>query len=93
MMFGGFGRAIHSTSLTFVSQAAYDRGIHETLKLSKLIAPVSKCRGLSKADMIHNDFLPNITVDPETYEVRVDGVLITCEPAAVLPMAQRYFLF
>jgi urease alpha subunit len=92
-MFGGFGRAIHSTSFTFVSKTAYDRGIHETLKLSKMVAPVSKCRNLTKAHMIHNDFLPNITVDPETYEVRVDGNLITCEPAAVLPMAQRYFLF
>ncbi|MDZ4764733.1 MAG: urease subunit alpha [Chloroflexota bacterium] len=93
MMFGGFGRAIHSTSLTFVSKAAYERGIHQQLKLSKLIAPVSNCRGLTKAHLIHNDFLPNISVDPETYEVRVDGELITCEPAAVLPMAQRYFLF
>jgi urease subunit alpha len=92
-MFGGFGRAIHSTSLTFLSKAAYERGVQETLRLSKMVAPVSNCRGLTKAQMIHNDFLPNITVDPETYEVRVDGSLITCEPAAVLPMAQRYFLF
>ncbi len=92
-MFGGFGRAIHSTSLTFVSKAAYERGVHETLKLSKLIAPVSNCRNLTKAHLIHNDFLPNIIVDPETYEVRVDGEIITCEPADVLPMAQRYFLF
>ena len=92
-MFGGFGRAIGSTSYTFVSKAAYDNGIGRTLGLSKQIAPVSKCRHLSKADMIHNDFLPKITVDPETYEVRVDGEIITCEPAATLPMAQRYFLF
>jgi urease subunit alpha len=92
-MFGGFGRAIQSTSITFVSQAAYQRGVHETLKLAKQIVPVSKTRGLTKANMIHNDFLPNITVDPETYDVRVDGNIITCEPAASLPMTQRYFLF
>lgn len=92
-MFGGFGRAIQSTSITFLSQAAYKLGVHETLKLAKQIVPVSKTRGLTKANMIHNDFLPNITVDPETYDVRVDGNIITCEPAATLPMTQRYFLF
>jgi urease subunit alpha len=92
-MFGGFGRAISSTSYTFVSKAAYDRGIHKDLNLHKLIAPVGNCRGLTKATMIHNDLLPNITVDPETYEVRVDGDVLTCEPAATLPLAQRYFLF
>lgn len=92
-MFGGFGRAISSTTYTFVSKAAYELGVHKTLGLQKMVAPVTNCRGLTKADMIHNDFLPNIAVDPETYEVRVDGEIITCEPAAVLPMAQRYFLF
>jgi urease subunit alpha len=92
-MFGGYGRAIHSTSVTFMSQAAVERGVPEALKLGKIIAPVSNCRGLTKAHMIHNDFLPNISVDPETYEVRVDGQIITCEPAASLPLAQRYFLF
>ncbi|HEX2621476.1 MAG TPA: urease subunit alpha [Phototrophicaceae bacterium] len=92
-MFGGFGRAISSTSYTFVSKAAYERGVHKDLGLSKLVAPVQHCRGLTKASMIHNDFLPNIAVDPETYEVRVDGEIITCEPATSLPMAQRYFLF
>jgi urease subunit alpha len=92
-MFGGYGRAIQSTTYTFVSKAAYDRGIKEELGLLKMVAPVKNCRNLTKADMIHNDFLPNITVDPETYEVRVDGDIITCEPAATLPMAQRYFLF
>ncbi len=92
-MFGGFGRAISSTSYTFVSKAAYDRGIHKELNLHKMVAPVGNCRGLTKAAMIHNDFLPNITVDPETYEVRVDGEILTCEPAETLPLAQRYFLF
>ncbi len=92
-MFGGFGRAVQSTSYTFVSKAAHERGIKDELGLHKLFAPVSKCRGLTKANMIHNDFLPNITVDAETYEVKVDGELITCEPATTLPMSQRYFLF
>ncbi len=92
-MFGGFGRATASTTYTFVSRAAYERGVHKDLGLNKLVAPVANCRGLTKADMIHNDFLPDIAVDPETYEVRVNGDIITCEPASVLPMAQRYFLF
>jgi len=92
-MFGGFGRAISSTSYTFVSKAAFERGVHKELGLQKQIAPVANCRKLTKVDMIHNDFLPHITVDPETYEVRVDGEIITCEPAATLPMSQRYFLF
>jgi urease alpha subunit len=92
-MFGGFGRAISSTTYTFISKAAYERKVHEELGLQKLVAPVAGCRGLTKASMIHNDFLPEISVDPETYEVHVNGEIITCEPAAVLPMAQRYFLF
>lgn len=92
-MFGGFGRAIASTSYTFISKAAEKAGIPQMLGLQKRIATVADCRELRKADLIHNDFLPNISVDPETYEVRVDGDIITCEPAASLPMAQRYFLF
>ncbi len=92
-MFGGYGRALSSTSYTFVSKAGFDHGIHEALKLQRQVAPVGNCRGLTKADMIHNDFLPNISVDPETYEVRVDGEILTCEPAATLPLAQKYFLF
>jgi urease alpha subunit len=92
-MFGGFGRAIQTTSYTFLSQAGYNAGVHQQLGLQKLIAPVQNCRNLTKANMIHNDFLPNISVDPETYEVRVDGEIITCEPASTLPMTQRYFLF
>ena len=92
-MFGSFGRALSSTSYTFVSKAAFDRGIAKELGLQKHIAPVANCRHLTKHDMIHNDFLPKIAVDPETYEVRVDGEIITCEPAVTLPMSQRYFLF
>jgi urease subunit alpha len=92
-MFGSFGRAISSTNYTFVSKAGYEAGIHEQLGLHKQIAIVQNTRSIGKRDMIHNDYLPNITVDPETYEVRVDGAIITCEPATSLPMAQRYFLF
>jgi len=92
-MFGSYGGALHSTSLTFVSKAAADAGIPGKLGLKKHAVAVKKCRGLTKRDMIHNDALPRMEVDPDTYEVRADGVLLTCEPAQVLPMAQRYFLF
>ncbi|MFC0333287.1 urease subunit alpha [Paenibacillus sepulcri] len=93
MMFGAFGKANSNSSITFVSQAAYDRGIARELGLSKRVEPVRGCRSVTKKDMIHNDATPKIEVDPETYEVKVDGVPATCEPAEVLPMAQRYFLF
>ncbi len=92
-MYGSYGRAVQSTSLTFVSKAALEAGVPAKLGLKKHFSAVKKCRGLSKTDMIHNDALPKIEVDAETYEVRADGVLLTCEPATVLPMAQRYFLF
>jgi urease subunit alpha len=92
-MFGSFGGALHSTSVTFVSKAALAAGIPAKIGLKKTAVAVSKCRGLTKRDMINNDALPRMEVDPDTYEVRADGVLLTCEPAAVLPMAQRYFLF
>ena len=92
-MFGAFGRATHSTSLTFVSAAALEREIPKQLGLEKTAVAVGHCRDIGKANMIHNDATPNIEVDPETYEVRADGELLTCEPAQVLPMAQRYFLF
>ncbi|MDQ4060920.1 MAG: urease subunit alpha, partial [Pseudomonadota bacterium] len=93
-MFGAFGRAVASSSVTFVSQAAFEAGIKERLNLARSVLPVKNTRGgISKASMIHNDACPVIKVDPETYEVRADGVLLTCEPAKVLPMAQRYFLF
>ena len=92
-MFGGFGRAPFTTSLTFVSQAALDRGVPKSLHLQKTIAAVKHCRSIGKRDLKLNDALPRIEVDPETYEVRADGQLLSCEPLAVLPMAQRYFLF
>jgi urease subunit alpha len=92
-MFASFGGAIAGTSLTFVSQAALDLDIKGRLNLQKPAIAVSGTRNISKRDMKHNDLLPRIEVDPETYEVRADGELLTCEPAEVLPMAQRYFLF
>jgi urease subunit alpha len=92
-MFGSFGGALHSTSLIFVSRAAMNAGVRETLGLKKRAVAVNHCRGLTKRDMINNDALPRIEVDPDTYEVRADGVLLTCEAAHILPMAQRYFLF
>jgi urease subunit alpha len=92
MMFGGFGGGLKK-SFTFVSQAAFDAGIGEQLKLNKTLIVAKNMRNVRKKDMIHNDYLPKMHVDPETYEVRADGELLTCEPAKVLPMAQRYFLF
>jgi urease subunit alpha len=92
-MFAAFGRSLTQSSITFVSQVAYDRGIAEKLGLQKRIIPVRGCRSITKKDMIHNDGTPVIEVNPETYEVKVDGETITCEPATELPMTQRYFLF
>jgi urease subunit alpha len=92
-MFGSFGRAMTSTSLTFVSQAALRGDIGDELSLRKRLAAVQHCRGVKKADMVHNAYLPKMEIDPQTYSVRADGQLLTCEPATVLPMAHRYFLF
>jgi urease subunit alpha len=92
-MFGSYGRAVGATSMTFVSQVAHDLGIADRLGLQKQVVPVKNTRQLSKRDMKLNDLLPQIEVDPETYEVRANGELLTCEPATILPMAQRYFLF
>ncbi|MGB7444641.1 MAG: urease subunit alpha [Coleofasciculaceae cyanobacterium] len=92
-MFGSFGGAVAATSVTFVSQAAIDREIPSQIGLQKTAVAVKNTRHLSKGDMKLNDVLPQIEVDPETYEVRADGELLVCEPATVLPMAQRYFLF
>ncbi|MEH2318989.1 urease subunit alpha [Nostoc sp.] len=92
-MFGSFAGARHATSLTFVSQAALENEIPSQLGLQKTAVAVSGTRQLSKRDMKLNDALPHIEVDPETYEVRANGELLICEPATVLPMAQRYFLF
>jgi urease subunit alpha len=92
-MFGSFAGARHATSLTFVSQAALEKEIPSQLGLQKAAVAVSGTRQLSKRDMKLNDALPHIEVDAETYQVRADGELLICEPATVLPMAQRYFLF
>jgi len=92
-MFGNFGGAIAATSVTFISQAALDQGIRDRIQLRKPAVAVSNTRQIGKADLKLNDYLPAMEVDPETYEVRADGQLLTCEPATVLPMAQRYFLF
>ena len=92
-MFGSFGGATAATSLTFVSKAALEAEIPARLGLRKTAVAVEQCRAIGKANMIHNAATPNIEVDPETYEVRADGELLTCEPAQILPLAQRYFLF
>jgi urease subunit alpha len=93
-MFGSFGAALADTCVTFVSRAALEDDIGARLGLRRRLVAVSDTRGgIGKHSMIHNDATPVIEVDPETYEVRADGVLLTCEPAEVLPMAQRYFLF
>src|SRR5215212_5688599 len=92
-MFGSHGRAVGSTSLTFISRAALDAGLPARLGLLKQAVAVENCRRVGKADMIHNAATPRIEVDSETYEVRADGELLTCEPADRLPLAQRYFLF
>lgn len=92
-MFGAFGGALHKGSLTFMSQAAIGSGLPDVLGLHKAISPVKGIRGVRKGSMVHNGYLPTMEIDPQTYAVRADGVLLTCEPATVLPMAQRYFLF
>ncbi len=93
-MFGAFGRARTSSAVTFVSGAALARGLGRELGLARPLVAVGNTRGgISKASMVLNDRTPAIEVDPETYEVRADGELLICEPATVLPMAQRYFLF
>jgi urease subunit alpha len=92
-MFGSFGDAPGAVSLTFTSRAALDSGTLDGLHLRKRLVPVARCRTIGKADMVHNSAMPRLEVDPETYEVRADGELLTCEPAETLPMTQRYFLF
>ncbi|MGC6473032.1 MAG: urease subunit alpha [Candidatus Puniceispirillaceae bacterium] len=92
-MFASYGRSVERSAICFVSQAAQDRDIAQELGLAKQTQPVQNTRAISKADMVLNNYQPEIEVHPETYEVRADGELLTCEPAAELPMAQRYFLF
>jgi len=92
-MFGAYGKALSNTCATFVSQLSLDKGIVQQYGLQKMILPVKNCRNISKKDLIHNDATPQIDVNPENYEVKVDGEHITCEPIAVASLAQRYFLF
>jgi urease subunit alpha len=92
-MFGALHRALETLSVTFVSRAAVDDGIGRALGLRRALVAVEGTRSIGKSDMVHNAATPRIEVDPETYEVRADGELLTCEPADVLPMAQRYFLY
>ena len=92
-MFGAFGRALSVSSATFLPSLAIERGVGEQLGLQRMLLPARGIRAIAKAQMVHNAATPHIEVDPETYEVRADGVHLTCEPAAVLPLAQRYFLY
>ncbi|MFV3371260.1 urease subunit alpha [Pseudomonas sp. NY15435] len=92
-MFASYAGSRHATCLTFISQAAFDLGVHHELGLRKTIGVVKGCRSVQKTDLIHNAYLPHIEVDAQNYQVRADGQLLWCEPADVLPMAQRYFLF
>jgi urease subunit alpha len=92
-MFGAFGRALSVSSATFLPRLAIERGVGEQLGLQRMVLPARGIRAIAKAHMVHNAAMPHIEVDPETYEVRADGVHLTCEPATVLPLAQRYFLY
>ncbi|WP_112526133.1 urease subunit alpha [Phyllobacterium trifolii] len=93
-MFGGYGKNVSNSSVVFASKASVEAGLRQSLGVDKQLVGVENTRsGISKASMIHNDATPHVEVDPETYEVRADGELLTCEPATLLPMAQRYFLF
>lgn len=92
-MFGAYGKALHKTCVTFVSKISIENKTIEKYELNKIILPVENCRNIGKKDLIHNDKTPNIEVNPENYQVRVDGEHITCEPLKEVPMAQRYFLF
>jgi urease subunit alpha len=92
-MFGAFGKAVTANSLVFISKAAVNERLREQLGVEKQLVAVEHTRGITKKSMVHNNATPEIAVDPETYEVKADGELLTCAPAEVLPMAQRYFLF
>jgi urease subunit alpha len=91
--FASFGKSLSKSSITFVSQLAYKKKMHERFGLEKMISPVHGIRKIKKKHMVLNDYTPKMQIDPETYAVRADGKLLVCEPAKVLPMAQRYFLF
>src|SRR5271170_5038631 len=93
LMFGAFGRALAASAVTFLPTIAIERGVAQQLGLQRVVLPAHGIRAIDKSRMVHNAATPQIEVDPETYEVRADGVLLTCEPATVLPLAQRYFLY
>jgi urease subunit alpha len=92
-MFGAYGGALAKGSITFVSQAGQNAGIQERFGLRKNVSAVRNIRSIRKQHMVHNSYLPTMEIDAQTYSVRADGQLLTCEPALSLPMAQRYFLF
>ncbi len=92
-MFGALGGVRHDSRLTFLPECAHEAGVHEKLGLQSHVGVVHSCRSVSKADMVHNAYTPTMEIDAQTYEVRADGQLLTAQPATVLPMAQRYFLF
>ena len=92
-MFGAFGRSLENSAVTFVSQASYENNIGNALELRKKTCPVKNTRDINKSNMVFNNLCPKVEVDPETYEVRANGEILTCEPASELPMAQRYFLY
>lgn len=92
-MYGAQGGLVHDTNITFLSQSAVQKNVPEKLGLKRRISAVKNCRNISKKDMKWNDAAPNVEIDPETYEVKVDGEVITCEPVSELPMTQKYFLF
>ena len=92
-MFGAFGRSLENSAVTFVSQASFERDIGSNLELRKKTIPIKNTRSINKSDMIYNNLCPKVEVDPETYEVKANGEILTCEPASELPMAQRYFLY
>jgi urease subunit alpha len=92
-MFGAFGGALTKGSLSFVSQSGLANGIKERFGLEKPLSAVRNIRGIGKKDMIRNDYAPKMEINAQSYEVRADGLLLTCEPAKTLPMTQRYFLF
>jgi len=92
-MFGAFGGALSVSTVTFLPDLAIERGVPQQLGLRRIVLPAHGIRAINKSRMVHNAATPHIEVDPETYEVRADGVHLTCEPAAMLPLAQRYFLY
>jgi urease subunit alpha len=92
-MFGAYGAALQASAVTFLPAVAISGGVAERLGLARMILPARNIRAVNKSRMVHNHATPHIEVDPETYEVRADGVHLTCEPATILPLAQRYFLY